>query len=76
MRDVDLPIIFKNSLLILRKEDYPSLFKKSEDVMPQVIIADESNRDTGRAAVRVTVIPNMEMHYYKNSKVLWVELTR
>ena len=76
LRDVDLPIIFKNSLLILRKEDYPSLFKKSEDVMPQVIIADESNRDTGRAAVRVTVIPNMEMHYYKNSKVLWVELTR
>ena len=76
LRDVDLPIIFKNSLLILRKEDYPSLFKINEDVMPQVIIADESDRDSGRAAVRVTVMPNLEMRYYKNSKVLWVELTR
>ena len=63
LRDVDLPIIFKNSLLILRKEDYPSLFKKNEDVMPQVIIADESDRDSGKAAVRVTVMPNLEMRY-------------
>ncbi len=44
--------------------------------MPQVIIADESDRDSGKAAVRVTVMPNLEMRYYKNSKVLWVELTR
>lgn len=76
LRDLDLPIIFKNSLLVLRKEDYPSLFKKSEDVVPQVIIADESDRDSGKAAVRVIVMPNMEMRYYKKSKVLWVELTR
>ena len=60
----------------MRKEDYPSLFKINEDVMPQVIIADESDRDSGLAAVRVTVMPNLEMRYYKNSKVLWVELIR
>ena len=30
-----------------------SLFKINEDVMPQVIIADESDRDSGRAAVRM-----------------------
>lgn len=76
LRDGDLPGVFKNSLLILRKEDYPSLFKTSEDTMPQVTIADESNRETGVAAVRVTITPNMEMRYYKGTKVLWVELIR
>lgn len=76
LRDSLLPGVYKNTLLILRKDEYPSLFKINEDVMPQVIIADESDRDSGRAAVRVTVMPNLEMRYYKNSKVLWVELTR
>ena len=76
LRDGDLPGVFKNSLLILRKEDYPSLFKSGEDAMPQVTIADESNRETGVAAIRVTITPNMEMRYYKGTKVLWVELMR
>lgn len=76
LRDSDLPSVFKSSLLILRKEDYPSLFKKSEEALPEVTIADESSRETGVAAVRVTVTPNMEMRYYKNTKVLWVELMR
>lgn len=76
LRDSDLPSLFKDSLLVLRKEDLPSLFKTGEDAMPQVTITDESDRETGVAAVRVMVTPNMEMRYYKNTKVLWVELLR
>ena len=76
LRDGDLPGVFKNSLLILRKENLPSLFKTGEDAMPQVTIADESNRETGVAAIRVTITPNMEMRYYKGTKVLWVDLIR
>lgn len=74
--DSSLPNAFRNKLLILRKEDFPSLAKVNENTTPQVRIEDESGGKDGIAAVRVTIVPNMEMRYYKNTKVLQVELER
>lgn len=74
--DSTLPNAFRNKLLILRKEDFPSLVKVNEDTTPQIRIEDESDRKDGIAAVRVTIVPNMEMRYYKSTKVLQVELER
>lgn len=44
MRGGDLLGVFKNSLLIMRKDYFPSLFKTSEGTTLQVSIADESSR--------------------------------
>ncbi len=74
--DSTLPNAFRNKLLILRKKDFPSLVKINENTAPQVRIEDVSDRNEGIAAIRVTIVPNMEMRYYKNTKVLQVELER
>lgn len=60
----------------MRKEDYPSLFKKNETAEPAGELKDESDRDNGIAAIGVTITPNMEMRYYKNAKVMKVTLVR
>ena len=76
LTDSTLPNAFRNKLLILRKKDFPSLVKVNENTAPQVRIEDVSDRNEGIAAVRVTIVPNMEMRYYKNTKVLQIELER
>lgn len=76
LRDVPLVEIFRNSLLIMKKEDYPSLFRKNETAEPVVELKDESDIENGIAAIGVTITPNMEMRYYKNAKVMKVTLVR
>ena len=76
LKDVSLAEMFRDSLLILQKEDYPSLFRKTEDAEPAVLLEDVSSREDGVAAICVSINPNLEMRYYMNTNVVKVTLVR
>lgn len=66
---------FRNSLLIIRKDDLPALERESEEAEPIVSYKDESNREKGLAAVRVTVDPRMVVKFNPESEVMRIKLT-
>lgn len=75
-KDLTLLELFGNSLLILRKEDFPSLVYKNNGVRPELSMKDMSDKAKGFAAMWVTIKPNMIMKFYKNTKIVMVELKR
>jgi hypothetical protein len=74
MKDIPLMEIFRNSLIIIRKDDYPSLFKTQENKEPEISLEDYSDSSQGLASIKVTMTPNMEMRFYRRTHVLMVEL--
>lgn len=76
MKDIPLMEVFRNSLIIIRKEDYPSLFKVQENKEPEISLEDYSDSSQGLVSIKVTMTPNMEIRYYRNTHVLMVELLR
>lgn len=76
LKDTPLMGLFNNSLLIIKKEDFPSLVKINENDKPQIDLEDCSDSTRGLAAIKVTIASNMELRYYKSSKVAWINLTR
>lgn len=73
----DLPELapFKNTIVIIKKENLPYIFSTVLDNRPTVSLEDESDKDSGDAVVRMTVNPNWALRYSSETKVVRVMLT-
>ena len=65
----DLPKLspFANTILVINKKALPTLEVSSNGKKPGVTCHDESNKDKGRAYVRITVDPHRSIRYCKKS---------
>ncbi|MBR6067671.1 MAG: hypothetical protein IKP45_07700 [Bacteroidales bacterium] len=70
LRDLSELKQFKNTLIILKKEDLPTLDSVPNFDTPVVELTNESEREKGIAAVSMTVNPNMEARFNKNIEVI------
>ena len=72
----DLPQIesFNGTILIARFSDMPTPVSVPKDSMPVVSFTDESDKEKGWAAVRITVDPCLVAKYSKNAEVLRVQI--
>lgn len=74
MRDVAELEQFRGTLLLIRKENLPALVGETEDASPAIDFKDESVKETGMAAVRITVDPKMVVKYNENAQVIRVKV--
>ena len=65
---------FRGTLLLIRKENLPALEGETEDASPAIEFKDESDKEKGIAAVRVTVDPKMVVKYNENAQVIRVKV--
>ena len=76
LNDVPLAESYDKTVMIVRSADLPTLESISEDGRPHVSISDESDKEKGYAAVRVTVNPNLVARYNKNAEVIRLRLVK
>lgn len=76
LKDVPLIESFDRTILVVRFADMPVLVPTSDQGVPYVSFEDESNKEKGWAAVRITVEPNLNMKYSKEAEVLRVKIKR
>jgi hypothetical protein len=74
LRDVEEIEPFKNTLIIIKKSDLPFVYSTVKENAPSVSVHDESDQKKGSAVVRITVNPNWEAKYCKESRVLKIRL--
>ncbi len=74
MRDFAEMEKFRGTLLLIRKENLPDLECEAEDASPTIEIKDESDKEKGMAAVRITVDPKMVVKYNENAQVIRVKV--
>ena len=72
----DMPLIdsFDKTILIARFSDLPTPISVSEGGLPIVSFNDESNKEKGWAAVRITVDPCLVAKYSRNAEILRVRV--
>lgn len=76
LRDLDELEVFENSLLIIKKVDLPYEYSTSPGIGPKVIFEDVSDKEKGKAEVRVTVNPHITIKYNKTADVRKVKIER
>lgn len=74
MRDFAEMEQFRGTLLLIKKENLPALEGETEDASPAIEFKDESDRNKGMAAVRVTIDPKMVVKYNENAQVIRVKV--
>ena len=72
----DNPLLnsFDETIIVICFADLPSLVSISDNNAPIVSFSDESDKDKGRAVVRVTVDPCLEVRYRKDVEVLRIRI--
>ena len=67
----DLPALqpFVNTITVIKKKDLPVLEATTKDKTPTVSFKDESDKDEGRANVRVTVYPPYAICFSKDAEI-------
>jgi hypothetical protein len=67
----DLPTLqpFVNTITVIKKKDLPALKATSKEKKTSVGFNDESDKDEGRANVRVTVYPPYAICYSKDAEI-------
>lgn len=76
MRDLPLVGLFKKTAVIVRLADLPCLTATTDDGLPKVNLVDESSKENGWAAVRITVESSLVAKYNKNAEVIRVSFKR
>lgn len=76
LRDLDELEVYENTLLIIKKTDLPYDYSTSPDFGPTVTFEDVSDKEKGKAEVRVTVNPHLAIRYNKKAKVRRVKIER
>lgn len=76
LKDLQLGRVFDNTVLLMRMSDLPVLVPTSKDGMPVVGVVDESSRDKGWAAVRITADPCLVARYSKDAEVIRVRFRK
>lgn len=76
MKDHDDLEEFNDTILIIKKTDLPYDYSTSPDFGPKVIFEDLSNKEEGKAEVRVTVNPHLAIRYSKKAEVRRVKIKR
>lgn len=76
LRDVSLAGSFDKTVVFVKFADLPVLKPETEDARPSVALSDESNKETGRSTVRVTVDPHLVAKYSKQAEVIRVRLRK
>ena len=76
LRDVPLAESFDKTVVFVKFADLPVLIPETEDARPSVTLSDESNKEQGRLAVRVTVDPHLVAKYSKQAEVIKVRLRK
>ena len=61
-------------MIIIKKSDLPFVYSTVKENAPSVSVHDESDQKKGSAVVRITVNPNWEAKYCKESRVLKIRL--
>ena len=74
LRDVPLAESFDKTVVFVKFADLPVLMPESEAARPSVTLSDESNKEQGMLAVRVTVDPHLVAKYSKQAEVIKVRL--
>ena len=74
IRNEPLLYSFSDTLIVIRFADLPSLVAISDDSAPTVTFANQSDKDKGRATVRITVDPCLEARYCKDAEVLRIRI--
>lgn len=74
LEDVPLVDSFDKTILIGRFSDLPTPISVAEGGLPKVSFNDESNKEKGWAAVRITVDPCLVAKYSKNADFLRVRV--
>lgn len=74
MRDFVEMEQFRGTLLLIRKENLPALEGETKDASPAIDIKDESDKEKGMAAVRITVDPKMVVKYNDNAQIIRVKV--
>ena len=59
---------------MIRKDNLPALEGETEEASPAIEFKDESDKEKGMAAVRVTVDPKMLVKYNDNVQVTRVKI--
>ena len=67
---------FNDTIIIIKKTDLPYVCSSSSELGPTVDFADVSDKDAGKAEVRVTVNPNLLMKYSKETVIKRVKVER
>ena len=67
----DMPMLqpFVNTITIIKKKDLPVLEATSKEKKTSVGFNDESDKDEGRANVRVTVYPPYAIYFSKDAEI-------
>ena len=76
LRDVPLAESFDKTVVFVKFADLPVLMPESEAARPSVTLSDESNKEQGMLAVRVTVDPHLVAKYSKQAEVIKVRLRK
>ena len=74
LRDVTELEQFRGSLMLIKKADLPALVRENNNASPEVGFKDESDKEKGVAAVRMTVNPQMVVKYNPNAQVIRVKI--
>jgi hypothetical protein len=60
--------------MLIKKADLPALVRENNNASPEVGFKDESDKEKGVAAVRMTVNPQMVVKYNPNAQVIRVKI--
>lgn len=74
----DIPDVedYEGTIIIMKKADLPYVCSSSSKIGPSVEFEDVSDKEKGKAEVRVTVAPNLMMKYNKNIEITRVKVVK
>ena len=67
---------YEGTIIIMKKADLPYVCSSSSKIGPSVEFEDVSDKEKGKAEVRVTVDPNLMMKYNKNAEITRVKVVK